>query len=144
MDQNPEDYEFSEEEGEMLGLENDPIVPEEEFSFEQENVPPVQNKTAHRVTSEPKNETNPMTMSESNPSRVLNMAGDVPVQLAAVLARKPVTVKDLLELKMGEVVDFNRFPNEAIDLVANGKILAKGELVEIDGKLGVRVIKVFD
>lgn len=75
-----------------------------------------------------------------------NMAGlaeDVPVQVVAVLGKKTVTVGDLIALKKGEVVELNRFPNEAVDLVANGKLMAKGELVEIDGKLGVRIIKIF-
>ena len=34
-------------------------------------------------------------------------------------------------------------PNEAIDLVANGKLMAKGELVDVDGRLGIRIIKIF-
>ena len=70
------------------------------------------------------------------------LAADVAVQVVAVLGKKSVTVGDLVSLKKGEVVELNRFPNEAVDLVANGKLMAKGELVEIDGKLGVRIIKI--
>ncbi len=77
-------------------------------------------------------------------SKIVNMASDVPVQLVAVLAKQTITVKDLVQMKMGQVVEFNRYPNEAIDLVANGRLMAKGELVEVDGKLGLRIIKVFD
>ena len=76
--------------------------------------------------------------------KVVNLASDVPVQMVAVLAKKTITVKDLVQLKMGQVIEFNRYPNEAIDLVANGRLMAKGELVEIDGKLGIRLIKVFE
>ncbi|MBI2337205.1 MAG: FliM/FliN family flagellar motor switch protein [Deltaproteobacteria bacterium] len=76
--------------------------------------------------------------------KVVNLASDVPVQMVAVLAKKAITVKDLVQLKMGQVIEFNRYPNEAIDLVANGRLMAKGELVEIDGKLGIRLIKVFE
>ncbi len=78
-----------------------------------------------------------------NPSGMAALAEDVPVQVVAVLGKKTVTVGDLISLKKGEVVELNRFPNEAVDLVANGKLMAKGELVEIDGKLGVRIIKIF-
>ena len=72
------------------------------------------------------------------------LAAEVPVQVVAVLGKKATTVKEIVSLKKGQVLELNRFPNEAIDLVANGKLMAKGELVEIDGKLGVRIIKIFE
>jgi flagellar motor switch protein FliM len=75
---------------------------------------------------------------------VAGLASDTPVQVVAVMGKKTITVGDLISLKKGEVLELNRFPNEAIDLVANGKLIAKGELVEIDGKLGVRIIKIFE
>jgi len=76
--------------------------------------------------------------------KVVNLTGDIPVQIVAVLGKKSVTVKEIVSLRMGEVVELNRLPNEAIDLVANGKLIAKGELVDIDGRLGVRILKIFD
>ncbi len=77
-------------------------------------------------------------------ARAVAMASDTQVNVVAVLGKKTVTVQELLELKKGQVVELNRYPNEAIDLVANSKLFAKGELVEIDGKLGVRIIKIFE
>ncbi|MCB1215706.1 MAG: FliM/FliN family flagellar motor switch protein, partial [Deltaproteobacteria bacterium] len=74
----------------------------------------------------------------------LSLSAQVAAQVVAVLGKKTLTIKEITELKKGDVVDFNRFPNEAVDLVANGKLMAKGELVEIEGKLGVRLIKLFD
>jgi flagellar motor switch protein FliN len=76
--------------------------------------------------------------------KVVNLTSDIPVQIVAVLGKKSVTVKDIVSLRMGEVVELNRLPNEAIDLVANGKLIAKGELVDIDGRLGLRILKIFD
>lgn len=76
--------------------------------------------------------------------KVVNLTSDIPVQIAAVLGKKNVTVKDIVSIKMGQVLELNRLPHEAIDLVANGKLIAKGELVEIEGRLGVRVLKIFD
>lgn len=67
---------------------------------------------------------------------------DIPVRLVAVLGKKNVVLKDLLKFKVGQTIDLERSPNEFVDLEANGKLVAKGELVEIDGKLGVRVIKI--
>ncbi|OGQ21563.1 MAG: hypothetical protein A3C46_02995 [Deltaproteobacteria bacterium RIFCSPHIGHO2_02_FULL_44_16] len=70
-----------------------------------------------------------------------DFAPDIPVQLVAVMAKKMITVRDLMEFRMGHVIDLNRPPSEMVDLVANGKLVARGELVEIDGKLGVRILK---
>lgn len=72
----------------------------------------------------------------------IKMTADVPVQVVAVLGKKAISVKDLIDMKLGSVVDLGRPPNEMVDLVAGGKLIAKGELVEIDGKLGVRVVKI--
>lgn len=71
----------------------------------------------------------------------LRMTADVPVQLIAVLGKKTISVKDLVGLKTGQVLDLARPVNEVVDLIAGGKLVAKGELVDIDGKLGVKVIK---
>lgn len=71
----------------------------------------------------------------------VSLSSDVPVKLVAVLGKKQIVLKDLLKMKVGQTIDLDRPPNEFIDLTANGKLVAKGELVEIDGKLGVRIIK---
>ena len=76
--------------------------------------------------------------------RAAGMTADVPVQMVAVMGKKTMTIKEILSMAKGQIVELNRFPNEAIDLVANGKLMAKGELVEIDGKLGVRIIRIFE
>lgn len=76
--------------------------------------------------------------------KVVNLTSDIPVQIVAVLGKKSITVKDIVSMRMGQVIELNRLPNEAIDLVANGKLVAKGELVEVDGRLGIRILKIFD
>ncbi len=76
--------------------------------------------------------------------KVVNLTADIPIQIVAVLGKKSTTVKDVVALRMGQVVELGRLPNEAVDLVANGKLIAKGELVEVDGRLGVRILKIFD
>ncbi|MFH1874118.1 MAG: FliM/FliN family flagellar motor switch protein [Pseudomonadota bacterium] len=72
---------------------------------------------------------------------VLAMSSDIPVQLVAVIGKTTISVKDLMNYQMGQVIDLGRPPGETVDLVASGKLFARGELVDIDGKLGVRIIK---
>jgi len=72
----------------------------------------------------------------------VEMTADVPVRLVAVLGKKTLSFQELLKMKLGQVINLERPANEIVDLVANGKVVARGELVEIDGQLGVKVIKV--
>lgn len=69
------------------------------------------------------------------------LAADLPVQVVAVLGKKTMVLRDILGFHVGQVLDLGRPPTEVVDLVANGKLIAKGELVEVDGKLGVRILK---
>ena len=66
---------------------------------------------------------------------------EMPIQLAVVMAKKSLMLKDVLKLRVGEVLEFGKEPGDAVDLVANGKLVAKAELVVVDGQLGVRIVK---
>lgn len=73
--------------------------------------------------------------------RMSALAADVPVQVVAVLGKRSFTMQDLMGFHVGQVVDLYRPANETVDLVVGGKLIAKGELVSIDGKLGVKIVK---
>lgn len=66
---------------------------------------------------------------------------DIPVQLVAVLAKKTLALKNILEMKTGEILDFKKMPQDMLDLVVNGKLVAKAELVLVDGRVGARIVK---
>ncbi len=74
---------------------------------------------------------------------ILDLAPDMNVPLVIVMGRKSYTVKDLLGLRMGQVLDLDRPPLDPVDLVAAGRVIGKGELVEVEGNLGVRILKLF-
>lgn len=69
------------------------------------------------------------------------LAVDVPVNLVAVIGKTTVNVAELSKFKTGDVVELGRSLGETVDIVANGRLIAKGELVDMDGKMGVRLIK---
>lgn len=71
------------------------------------------------------------------------IAAATQVQLVAVVGKKTTTLKELLQLNEGSLIDLNKLPSETIDLVANGKMVAKGQLVLIDGRVGVQIKQVF-
>jgi flagellar motor switch protein FliM len=65
---------------------------------------------------------------------------DVTVAMVVELGRVMVSAADVMGLRAGQVIELSRQPGEPVDLVVDGKRIGKGELVEIDGELGVRVL----
>jgi len=65
---------------------------------------------------------------------------DIPLQIAVELARVQVGADEVVGLRVGQVLDLQRGPGEPVELSVNGKVIARGELVEIEGQLGVRVL----
>jgi flagellar motor switch protein FliM len=70
----------------------------------------------------------------------VELLSDIPLQIVVELARVPVTAEEIVSLRVGQVFDLNRLPNEPVELSVNGKVVARGELVEVEGHLGVRIL----
>jgi flagellar motor switch protein FliN len=64
---------------------------------------------------------------------------NVPVQTTVELGSCRMTLADILNLGSGSVVQLQRLTNEPVDVLVNGKIVARGDVVAIDGNFGVRV-----
>lgn len=69
-----------------------------------------------------------------------DLMNDIPLQIAVELGRVSTTAEEVVALKIGHVFDLNRVAGEPLDLSVNGKVVARGELVEIDGNLGIRIL----
>ncbi len=70
-----------------------------------------------------------------------NMLEDVAVAMVVELGRVSVSAADVMGLRPGQVIELSRSPGDPVDLVVDGKRLGKGELVEIEGELGVRILE---
>ncbi|WP_435006741.1 FliM/FliN family flagellar motor switch protein [Tundrisphaera lichenicola] len=68
---------------------------------------------------------------------------DVPVTLTVELGRINLSLGRVADLKPGDVLELGRHSREPVELTSGGKLIARGELVQIDNELGVRVIHVF-
>ena len=64
---------------------------------------------------------------------------DVPVELAVRLAELTLSAREVLELAPGAIITLGRAPGAAIELVSAGRVVARGDLVDVDGELGLRV-----
>jgi flagellar motor switch protein FliN len=67
---------------------------------------------------------------------------DVPVQVSAVLGRARMEVGDLLKLGPGTVLELDRKVGEAIDIYVNNRLVARGEVVLVEEKLGVTMTEI--
>lgn len=69
----------------------------------------------------------------------LDMLMDIPLKVTVELGRTKRTVKEILELSSGSVVELDKLAGEPVDIHVNDKLMAKGEVVVIDENFGVRV-----
>ena len=69
----------------------------------------------------------------------LDMILDIPVQITVELGRTKITIKNLLQLAHGSVVELDAMGGEPMDVLVNGTLIAQGEGVVVNDKFGIRV-----
>lgn len=67
---------------------------------------------------------------------------DVPVQISAILGHTEVEVSELLKLDEGAVIELDRKVGEAIDIFVNNRLIARGEVVQVENKLGITMTEI--
>ncbi|MCB1694816.1 MAG: flagellar motor switch protein FliN [Pseudomonadales bacterium] len=72
----------------------------------------------------------------------LDVLMDVQVQLSVEIGRSKVPIKQLISLSQGSVIELDRGVNEPLDLLVNGTLMARGEVVVVDGQFGLRLIDI--
>jgi flagellar motor switch protein FliN/FliY len=77
----------------------------------------------------------PMPVTDTN----IDLIMDVPLQVTVELGRTRKLIRDILELAPGSVVELDKLAGEPVDILVNGKLIAKGEVVVIDENFGVRI-----
>lgn len=69
----------------------------------------------------------------------LDMILDIPVQISVELGRTKITIKNLLQLAHGSVVELDAMAGEPMDVLVNGTLIAQGEVVVVNDKFGIRL-----
>lgn len=72
----------------------------------------------------------------------LDLVLDIPLRVTVELGGTRIKIKDVLELGRGSVVELNRLAGEPVDLLVNGKLMAKGEVVVINENFGLRITEI--
>ena len=73
-------------------------------------------------------------------SPALHRFGDVSVRLSVELGRADMPLRDVLALGEGSVVALNRLTDELLDVTANGKVIARGEVIAQNGRFALRIV----
>lgn len=74
--------------------------------------------------------------------RELSMVMGIPVKLNVELGRTSITIKQLLELSQGSVIELDGMAGDHMDIMINGHLIAQGEVVVVDDKYGIRVTEI--
>ena len=72
----------------------------------------------------------------------LDVVLNIPVDVSLELGRATVDLESLIELSQGSVIELNRLVDEPVDVLVNGKLVAKAEVVVVDNKFGARVTSI--
>lgn len=80
---------------------------------------------------------NPLSQKEN-----IDLIKDVPLEVTVELGRTTKSIKDILEFAPGTIVELNKIAGESVDVLVNGKYVAKGEVVVIEESFGVRITEI--
>lgn len=69
-----------------------------------------------------------------------NITANLTLPLVVELGRKPMTLAQVGELQKGQVLELSQKPTDPVELMINGKSIGQGELVEVEGQMGVKIL----
>lgn len=75
-------------------------------------------------------------------SENLDMILDIPVSISMEIGRTKISIRNLLQLNQGSVVELDRLAGEPMDVLVNGTLIAHGEVVVVNEKFGIRLTDV--
>ncbi len=64
---------------------------------------------------------------------------DIPLKVTAELGRSKMTIRDILQLTQGSVIELSKFAGEPLEILVNDKLIARGEVVVVNEKFGIRL-----
>ncbi len=74
--------------------------------------------------------------------RKLDTIMDIPVTISMEVGRSQISIRNLLQLNQGSVVELDRIAGESLDVMVNGTLIAHGEVVVVNDKFGIRLTDV--
>ena len=110
----------------------------------QENPGPGDAPVAAPVTLPPIESTAKDDGGAKNRDTNLKMILDLPVDVHVELGQTRMTVQSILSFSVGTVIELDRIAGEPVDIVVNGKLIGKGEVMVVDENFGIRITELVD
>lgn len=85
-----------------------------------------------------------MAPTSSSKQRDLSFFRQIPVKVTLEVASAEVSLGELMRVEEGAVIELDKLAGEPLDVRVNGRLLAKGEVVVVNGKYGLRLVDVID
>ncbi len=93
--------------------------------------------SAEQVSLDEFEDSKPRTMQQD-----LDVILDIPVTISMEVGRTSITIRNLLQLNQGSVIELDRLAGEPLDVLVNGTLIAHGEVVVVNEKFGIRMTDV--
>ncbi len=116
----------------MMGMPQQPMMGMPMYAQQPVNAQPVQFQTFA-------GDFNPITQQEN-----IGLIMDVPLDVTVELGRTSKSIQDILEFAPGTIIELNKIAGEPIDVLVNGKYVAKGEVVVLEESFGVRITEIIN
>jgi flagellar motor switch protein FliN len=108
-----------------------------------EDIKPAKNETAQPAPKKPVKKLEFASFDESDktaePPKNLDFILDIPLTISVELGRTKMVINDMLQLGQGSVIELAKLAGEPLDIYVNGKLMARGEVVLVNDKFGVRL-----
>lgn len=82
------------------------------------------------------------TQASATPESNYDLLAGVTLRISVEVGSASLTLSELLNLGEGSIVELDRQANDLLDVIANGTLIAKGEVVEVNGRYGIRIVDV--
>jgi flagellar motor switch protein FliN len=97
-----------------------------------------ENQTDDNTQAE-EEKTEAVASNDDNTAREIDFILDIPLELSVELGRTKMLVNDMLQLGQGSIVELNKMAGEPLEIFINRKLVARGEVVVVNEKFGVRL-----
>ena len=114
-------------------------IPDPNFDWEQSlNEPSSSQEVPEKTVAPPPKPRAPEMKEEESPAN-LGLLLDIPLEITAELGRTRMIINDLLQLGQGSVIELNKLAGEPLEILVNQKLIARGEVVVVNEKFGIRL-----
>jgi len=112
--------------------------------LEEEKIKSKDEAQQQKVSTQPAQFSSLKPQAKTPATNNIELLFDVPVELTAEIGRTTMAVKEVLGLGPGSLVELNRLAGEPAELLINGKLVARGEVVVVDENFGIRITEIIE